>query len=72
MVSKKEIEEKRTKNGGWTRETLASWGVPWPPPKGWKLKLSRIKCPECGNPKCVDRGLDEYDCPTCGSFWGMY
>ena len=34
-----EIEAKKTANGGWTRETLAQWGVPWPPPKGWKKKL---------------------------------
>lgn len=20
---------------GWTRERLAAWGIPWPPPKGW-------------------------------------
>ena len=34
-----EIEAARTSAGGWTRETLAGWGVPWPPPKGWKQKL---------------------------------
>jgi hypothetical protein len=25
--------------GGWTRAQLAEWGVPWPPPKGWKQAL---------------------------------
>jgi hypothetical protein len=35
-----EIEAARTPNGGWTRETLASWGVPWPPPKGWRKDLA--------------------------------
>ena len=37
--TKEEIEEKRTEAGGWTRETLAAWGVSWPPPKGWKKNL---------------------------------
>jgi ribonuclease HI len=36
---RKEIESLKTSNGGWTRERLARWGVPWPPPKGWKKKL---------------------------------
>lgn len=36
-----EIEAARTPNGGWTRETLRSWGVSWPPKKGWKRELER-------------------------------
>ena len=39
MITREEIESKKTPNGGYTRETLAAWGVPWPPPKGWKAKL---------------------------------
>ena len=23
----------------WTRAQLAEWGVPWPPPKGWRKRL---------------------------------
>ena len=38
-MTEDEIMARRTKNGGWTRETLAEWGVPWPPPKGWKRTL---------------------------------
>lgn len=38
-VTKEEIEAARTKPHGWTRAQLAKWGVPWPPPKGWKSKL---------------------------------
>ena len=34
-----EIEAARTPAGGWTRDQLAQWGVPWPPPKGWKRAL---------------------------------
>lgn len=33
------IEKAKTAKGGWTRETLAGWGVAWPPPKGWKERL---------------------------------
>ena len=34
-----QIEAARTPAGGWTKDTLAQWGVPWPPPKGWRRKL---------------------------------
>jgi hypothetical protein len=39
MVTKSEIEKAKTPGGGWTRKQLAQWGVPWPPPKGWKRRL---------------------------------
>lgn len=29
----------QTERGGWTRESLSSLGVPFPPPKGWKKSL---------------------------------
>jgi hypothetical protein len=38
-ITEEEILAERTKNGGWSRDTLAQWGVPWPPPKGWKQQL---------------------------------
>ncbi len=39
-----ELEASRTDKGGWGRKQLAEWGVPWPPPKGWKSRLeSRIQ-----------------------------
>lgn len=38
-VTEQEIETAKTPRGGWTRETLARWGVSWPPPKGWKADL---------------------------------
>lgn len=34
-----EIEAGRSAKGGFTKEQLAKWGVPWPPPKGWKEQL---------------------------------
>lgn len=34
-----EIEAARTPAGGYTQAQLAEWGVPWPPPKGWRQRL---------------------------------
>ena len=34
-----EIEAAKSPRGGFTRKTLAAWGVPWPPPKGWRKAL---------------------------------
>jgi hypothetical protein len=39
--SPQEIWDARTPRGGWTRATLAGWGVPWPAPKGWKAELEQ-------------------------------
>lgn len=33
------IDAARTPAGGWTKAQLAQWGVPWPPPKGWRKRL---------------------------------
>ncbi|MFF4401498.1 hypothetical protein [Streptomyces sp. NPDC001480] len=40
LPSPEEIEAARTPAGGWKRDQLAAWGVPWPPPKGWKNELT--------------------------------
>lgn len=40
-VSRDEIEKHRTQAGGWTKAQLQKWGVPWPPPKGWRKKLEQ-------------------------------
>lgn len=53
-----EIIAARTPKGGWTRETLESWGVPWPPPKGWRAGLE-------GSPHPLQR-----PCPTCSAVPG--
>jgi hypothetical protein len=42
MPTQAEIEAARTPAGGWTREQLAAWGVPWPPPKGWRRRLAGL------------------------------
>ena len=39
MVTNEEIEAGRTAKGGFTRATMASWGVSWPPPHGWRDAL---------------------------------
>jgi hypothetical protein len=38
-MTARQIDSKKTKNGGWTRAQLAEWGVPWPPPRGWRQAL---------------------------------
>ena len=37
---RREIERKKSPKGGWTKAQLAEWGVKWPPPKGWKKRLT--------------------------------
>lgn len=39
LPSPKAIRQAMTPAGGWTARTLAEWGVPWPPPKGWRKQL---------------------------------
>ncbi|WP_078948397.1 hypothetical protein [Streptomyces noursei] len=39
LPSPEEIYAARTEKGAWTRATLAEWGIPWPPVKGWKDEL---------------------------------
>ncbi len=39
LPSPQEILAHRSGTGGWKKATLARWGVPWPPPKGWKADL---------------------------------
>jgi hypothetical protein len=46
MPTKEEIAAAMTFRGGWTKAQLAEWGVPWPPPKGWRAELEeRAKTP---------------------------
>jgi hypothetical protein len=40
-MTEEEIEAGRSPKGGWTAATLRQWGVPWPPPKGWRKALMR-------------------------------
>lgn len=38
-VTLEEIQAGKSEKGGWNKKTLAQWGVPWPPPKGWQESL---------------------------------
>jgi hypothetical protein len=38
-VTAAEIDAGMTKKGGWTYDQLREWGVPCPPPKGWRQRL---------------------------------
>ena len=38
-VSAAEIEAAKSPKGGWTYAQLNAWGVPTPPPRGWKDRL---------------------------------
>ena len=38
-LTDEEIEAAKSARGGWTRKTLAGWGVSWPPVKGWRRAL---------------------------------
>jgi hypothetical protein len=48
FISEEEILKLQTPGGGWTRETLEGWGVPWPPPQGWKEHILRYGIPYDG------------------------
>jgi hypothetical protein len=39
QITEADIEAARSDKGGFTRATLAEWGVPWPPPSGWKKEI---------------------------------
>ncbi|RSS79406.1 hypothetical protein [Streptomyces sp. WAC06614] len=39
VPSPDEVSAAQTANGGWTKSQLAEWGVPWPPPSGWRKRL---------------------------------
>jgi hypothetical protein len=57
QITAKDIEAKKTKNGGWTRKQLAEWGVPWPPPKGWKN--APVKGGNAVPPSPIDINIEE-------------
>jgi len=69
MITAEEIERARTPRGGWTKEQLDRWGVPWPPPKGWKRRLLARCGPQASPPVCgghSDAGEEEN---SEGFFW---
>jgi len=57
-ITEEEIEAERTAKGGWIRETLAEWGVPWPPPSGWKRTILEQGIPYRGALAILGRGVE--------------
>jgi len=53
-VARRERINAASVNGAWTRETLQSWGVPWPPPPGWRTHLILHGIPYQTNPVDAD------------------
>ena len=41
-MSKDQMDALRSEKGGFTRAALASAGVPWPPPRNWKLGMQML------------------------------
>lgn len=39
VPSPDEVTAAMTENGGWTKKQLAEWGIPFPPPPGWRRHL---------------------------------
>lgn len=70
-MTQQEIDSARSAKGGWTRETLAAWGVPWPPPRGWRRRLISEGAAPKVQKKCATRSCEEPAmivcnlCPAC-------
>lgn len=53
-MTEEELEAGKSAKGGWTKATLQAWGVPWPPPRGWKEALIAGKTmAEAGLPELI-------------------
>jgi hypothetical protein len=44
-ITEQEILAAMTPRGGYTRGQLEQWGVPWPPPPGWKKWILKYGIP---------------------------
>lgn len=73
MVTEAEIDAEMTSKGGWTRESLAKWGVSWPPPKGWRKAIVEGRAIKCSLEASVssygvtkEQVVDTAPCPQCG------
>src|SRR4051812_29360818 len=65
-----ELDAARTARGGWTRETLAAWGVPRPPPTGWRRALKAMRSRGAPRPlgwaPATSVVRVRFECPICG------
>lgn len=41
IPSPDDVQAAQSERGGWSKDTLAGWGIPWPPKKGWRARLRR-------------------------------
>lgn len=41
LPSPQEIKAAQSGFEAWTAMQLAEWGVPWPPPRGWRRRLEQ-------------------------------
>lgn len=64
VPSPAEVEAAKTKRGAWTRKQLAAWGVPWPPPKGWRDELRRLHAGKTRS-RIVKPVSVRFMCPVC-------
>ena len=51
------IEDYITTKGGYTKETLAKFGVEWPPKKGWKKLLQKELDKKYGKQPKLTKGI---------------
>lgn len=66
-ITEEILETLKTQKGGYTRETLAILGVPWPPKRGWKKALlkdvrayNRQKAKSVGKPRRKNKSPSVY------------
>lgn len=52
--TREEIEAAATEHGGYTRAQLQEWGIPWPPPRGWRKRLLRAADSQAGRSPLQD------------------
>ncbi|WP_208176588.1 hypothetical protein [Hymenobacter negativus] len=65
MPTKEELEQAKSPRGGYTRATLAAWGISWPPLKGWRKRLLK-GIPE-PTPEIDPDALPAHDSPAFDS-----
>ena len=50
-----QIEAARRPGGAWDASTFVGWGIPWPPPKGWKKRFKEASGCACPNISACQR-----------------
>jgi len=68
-LTAEEIEAGRSPSGGWSAATLAGWGVPWPPPKGWRQRLLKDEGGGPPRPLLIGETGSESAIPETAEYW---